>query len=494
VRKPFFGTRRRRTYVQSVLTGYLYTGVNVGINLALIPILVTRLGKEDYGIWLTIVAFVQWGAIGTGWLAPGFIKRIGDHLARNEFTQATHAVVNTRRLYRAIELAVLALAVVLATRPGVSVLGGEITSNLRVTILLATVWLMMQIESQIEVAILTAAQRLYVVYAVQAAVLLASGLAAGGLVVGGFGLPAVAASYATAATIGLLAYKMSRRRSVTISDDHVRFDFATIRDILSTTAPYALSIGGWILLSSDIILLAFLTSPVVVATYGIAYKMVDTMLQVIWRITDATQPYFIELDALGDRPALRRLYARTNEASLILGGSFAAALFFLGHRFLEFWVGAGQAADLSIVRLLCVYAVLQTFVHGSVIVPFSTGRMKTLGRLQLLEGVGKIALAVVLVPALGSAGVVVATLIAIVGTTGWYAPALAARLLDFRPGWFLARIVYPALPLPMTVGAAAYLGSKLIDGGSPPVVAVVGAAAIVALGALMTVRIRSMAA
>lgn len=492
--RALLATDRRRTYAQTVLAGYFYTAVAVGVNLALIPILVGGLGKAAYGIWLTTAALIQWGTVGTGWLAPGFIKKIGDHLARQESMLAAQAVGNARRLYRAIGVAVVALAVVVSTRSELGLFGGEVTPEIRATILLAAAWLAFQVESQIQVAVLTAAQRLYVVHVIQAVILLASGVGAAGLVFAGFGLASVAASYAVAAAVGLVIYTLSRRRLVSIPKSTARFDPATLREIFSTTTPYALSVAGYVLLSSDILLLAFLTSPEVVATYGIAYKLIETMLQVIWRIADATQPYVVELNALGDRAGLRRLYQRTNEASLMVGGCLAAAFFFLGDRFLALWVGTEQAADVSVVRFLAVYALLQTLVHASVIFPFSIARMRALGRLQVAEGVFKIALAIVLVPTLGSAGVALASIGAILALTGWYAPAFTMKLLGVRPSRFLAQLLGRAGVLPFVAGGAAWLASEVVpDGHSASAVAMAGAivAVGVATGAAATVGLRS---
>lgn len=488
------GSKRRKTYLQTVVAGYGYTAAATAVNLALVPILVGGLGQRGYGIWLTTAALVQWVLYPSGLLVPGFVKRIGDHLAKQDPDNAARVAETARVLYRAVVLAVAAGVAFLTTRDEIGFLGGEVSDETRWTLVLAAAWLLLQIEAQVDAAVLTAAQRLYVVHAIQAGVVLAAGGAAGILVLVGFGLPAVAGSYAVAAAVGLAAYKIARRRVLRVATASRSFDRTVVRDTVPITLPYFFSGAGWLLLASDILLLAFLTTPATVAAYGIVFKVVETMLQLVWRFADATQPYIVELNALDDRDALRRLYRRANEASLIVGGCLAAVFFFLGDRLLAAWVGAGNAAGLDVVRVLCVFVFLQAFVHASFVFPFSTARMKVAGPLLLGEGVAKVVLAVTLVEMGDSWGVAAASVIATLLVSGWYLPLSTMRWLGIPPIGFLGGLVKRALPLPVATAAAALLASQFVDedgSATAAALAVVVVAAGVAVGALATLTLRA---
>jgi O-antigen/teichoic acid export membrane protein len=494
LQRAAIGTRRRRTYAASLAAGYAYTGASALVNLILIPVLANGLGKEGYGVWITVFALGQWISLAVTWLGPGIVQKIGEHFARDERESAATVAVTAAGLYGLVGLFVAAVALLMATRSRVGFLGGAVTEETKVMLLLAAAWIALQVQSQVRMNVLTAAQRLYLVHGIQTGVILLSGLSAIVLVSAGAGLPGVAGSYAGASALGFVAYRSASRRLISMAPGARRFQPELLRQLMRTTSPYALSGAGWILLSSDILLLALLTNPAQVAEYGIAYKVVEAVLQLIWRVSDTTQPYVVEFDVLNDRLGLQRLYFRTLEVSLALGVAAAAFLFFLGDRLLVVWVGEAQAADLAITRLLCGYLLLQTIVHANVIFPFSAARMGSISKLQLIEGASKVAMAVTLENMIGVEGVPLASIIAIGLFSLWYVPTFTLRWLGLDAIRVLYRAARVVVPIGLATATAAWLGLEAFSAADAGTLAVgtllTGIGFVVGAGAALALRER----
>jgi O-antigen/teichoic acid export membrane protein len=454
-------TSRRRSYLASVGTGYAYT-LAVGIaNVALIAVLAQTEGPRGLGVWLTILTAGQWVLFAATWLGPAIVRRIGTHLARGETALAAKIVTNTRLVYA------VAGTIVVAGAAGFALVStatfDEISSKTVLAIVLYAVYIALQLQTQVSFNVLTAAQRLYVANFVQAGVVVASASLAAAALLAGFGIEGVAACYAAASAGGLVAARAAARRVLSAGFDRRAVSGREVRAAFRAAAPYSLSGMAWLMMSSDIVLVAALAGSEDAARYGVAYKLVESVLQIIWRVADTTQPYVIEAEAIADDQRLARLYRDTVSASLVLGLSAAASLYFLGDTVLTVWVGEDTAPADSVIRLLAVYVVLQAFVHASLVFPYATARMGPIARIQVVEGAAKVALALALGSQFGPAGVVVGSIAAIGLLSGWYVPAFTMRWLRVRASRFAAEVAARSTLTPLAAGFGALAASRLFD-------------------------------
>lgn len=483
---------RRRSYRASLTLGYLYTATSAVSNLVLVPVLLHSLGTRKFGIWLTLFALAQWLSMLASWPAPAVVKMTGEALAGRRADAASTILASISVTYAVISLIVMGVAVYLSTRRGIFFLGGEFDRDVRGGIVLAGLWVAARVQSQVRINLLTAAQRLYMAHAIQTVVLIVSTTGAIIAVSLGGRLSAVLAAYGMGAVTGLVLLVIATRRlsSMRWSPRHLSGKILT--SLVRQGAPYALSGGSWILFSSDLLLLAFLAGPVVVSTYGVAYKLVESVVQLVWRVSDSTQPYIVEFDALGHRESLQRLHAMILQVSVAVGVSVAVFLWIVGPQGIALWVGQEQAPSASLVRLLAVYLALQSFLHVQLVFPFFAGRMTSISWIQLIEGVGKVALAILLVPRLRSEGMVWASLIAMTSTSLWFIPRYSSRWLGTEGSTVLMMTLRSLLP-PMVTGVVAWGTLTVIDAGSPVGLATASLLSLFgfALGAVVLIRTSS---
>ena len=489
------GTRRRRSYVASLGAGYIYIGVSALTQLLLIPVLVDGLGTRDYGIWLTLYAAGQWVSLSTTWISPAVVQKVGEQLANDDLPGAAATSHAAAAGYGLVGLAVLAIAAAVLPVERAGFLGGEVTTGTRMAVLLAGLWMAFTIGFQSRINLLNAAQRLYIVNFVQAAVLAASAIAAGVMVTNGAGIEAVSGAYAGGAVAGFVALTVAARRSVPLPSISPWWQPSLLRQLVRASVPYALSAIGWALLSADLLLLAFLTNPTTVAEYGIAYLVITALLQIIWRVADTTQPYVVELDAKKDTHGLRVLHKRVVTVSVVLGAGAAAFLATLGRPALAVWVGETRVVDETVLWVLAGYLVLQTWLHASFIFPFSAVRMKTIGVLQIAEGAVKVVLAVVLIAWLDEIGVAIANGVAVAAFTVWYIPRFTFKWLEIEGTRFLIDVGARAALVGVVTGLAAWVMREAMTIDSVVTLILAGAVAMVAfLAAAALVGLRSLRA
>jgi O-antigen/teichoic acid export membrane protein len=83
--------------------------INIGVNLAFVPLLIAFLGKEKYGIWLTIYAFVSWLQMFDLGLGNGFKLKLTDAFSNKKVHQIRSYISTSYIFISIISLTVIIL-------------------------------------------------------------------------------------------------------------------------------------------------------------------------------------------------------------------------------------------------------------------------------------------------------------------------------------------------------------------------------------------------
>ncbi len=108
------GQRRlRRAGLTGVVT-LLARGVTVGIGLVTLPLTSHYLGKERFGLWLTLSSFITWMAIADFGLANSLINALSAADGKDDRRAAQQAVASAFWLVLAVAVAVILICLALA--------------------------------------------------------------------------------------------------------------------------------------------------------------------------------------------------------------------------------------------------------------------------------------------------------------------------------------------------------------------------------------------
>ena len=207
-----------------------------------------------------------------------------------------------------------------------------------------------------------------------------------------------------------IGWRAARRIDrVTLGFDH--FDRNLLRSLHRSGSSYCGYAISYLLLQSDIFLVGILLGPTTAAVYGVAYKLMDSLVQLIWKIPDSLFPTIAELDIREGSKSLQSVHSLSGKLTTAVALLLAIPLALFGHACLSLWLGSDNAASQYLHRLRLHYG-SQVLVHSSLAISYGQNRMRSMAEIALVEGGLKVVLAILLLPRIGMVGVAVSTVLA----------------------------------------------------------------------------------
>ena len=103
---------RDKNLLRQILSSFSFKILSVGIGLALVPILLNKLGQENYGVWSILLTLMQWIAIMDIGIGNGLRNKLTESLSQNKLIDAREYVSTAY-----ISMIVIAMALILISGP-----------------------------------------------------------------------------------------------------------------------------------------------------------------------------------------------------------------------------------------------------------------------------------------------------------------------------------------------------------------------------------------
>ncbi len=328
-----------RDYAAALLTGYGLVGVTIVIQLVLVPVYLTHLGKEKFGVLMMIMAANNYAAVGITWLSGSLARILAERAALDDRAGFREAYVFSKRVY--VSYALIATAIFWLFAPWLltEALADE---EIRLAVILSCVYFLFAYEYNSD-------RQAFIARHWQArgnlrevlGQLLFGGCAVVGLYLG-MGLPSVIG----AQVIGILgvrilawlhwrndSYGLSWQRSIGNSRElWQRVSGKVGRD-------YVLYGVFLLTLQADALIVGWLAGPEIVVSYYLVWRIPEVCILLLWRIPSSYTPHLIAMDIRGERESLRLSYRKGQWAMFLLAGMAALIYGLLGQWILNLWVG-----------------------------------------------------------------------------------------------------------------------------------------------------------
>jgi O-antigen/teichoic acid export membrane protein len=157
-----------------------------------------------------------------------------------------------------------------------------------------------------------------------------------------------------------------------------------------------------------------------VATYSIAYKVIDTSQRIVWKIVDVLIPDIAGMHVRGEFAAMLSLHNRILLYTVLLFVPLGCFLYFWGLDLLGWWVGPENVLQKSVFNVFIAFMLIHSWVHVSAIFVAAIGIHKVPSYMALFEAFVNLLLSMVLARPYGVFGVAIATLAAHVATNAWF--------------------------------------------------------------------------
>lgn len=453
--------------LRNTAANYVGTLLALLVSFFLTPFIISKLGQQGFGLWALVGAVMTYGSLLDLGVDHALTKYVGEHSSLDDIPWLERVVHTTLAIYLGIGGAVLVFTAVAAVAvPLVFSLPPDLAGTARLLVVITGASLAVNFPLGMYNGVLNGMQRQDVANAanvlwsvgtgVGAVIVLSNG---GGII--GLGLVyAVGNTLGQAARIGFLMYRHPQVRWVRAYYHRDRG-----RSIFSFSF-YAFLIRGADLIKhkTDEIVVGLFLPIATVGHYSVGIRLTNMLDRLASQLATAVYPYGSNLDAGGERDALRRLYVTGGRLNLAMGLPMALFLGLQAPRFIEAWVGPDfRDAALPARLLIGAVAVLLAGQMGRTLLK-SIGRHQSMARLSLVEAACNLGLSLALVRPWGLAGVAAGTIIpAVAFNLGFVVPHSAARI-GVGLGEVVRRVLVPQVP-PALAAAGASVALAAAPGG-----------------------------
>lgn len=419
------------------MSALLARGFGLLLSLISVPITLSYLGREQYGLLAVVTSLISWTSLFDLGLVNGLVNKLAEAYGRDDkesasryFATAFFLLLVTASIAGFLFIGLLVSvnwAQVLGVKKGLP------DSTLRWTVGVA-------FYSFLATMPFTVVRQAYVAYQRgYAAHLLATASSAVGLamVLAAIhlkqGLPAIAASSGLATVIvGLFGMlRLLRRDMPWLTARFSRFSKVAAKRLLDVSVPlFLFQVSSLVINQTQPIILAYVSSLSAVAEYTIAMKLYLVLASLITMATASFIPAFREAFESGDlqwlRHAFRRLVALRVSGAAIAFGVLAVA----GNALLDVWLGQETMSF-----TLAVWLALGVLMVAAQWVSCYTDLLTILDRiwpqviLVTVNGGVTVGLTLALAPRWGMLGAIVASGVVTVALWTWLLPLLTKRLV-----------------------------------------------------------------
>lgn len=411
----------RSGYLKGLVSGYGYTGLNIVVQIALVPLYLRYLGKLQFGVLMMLLAYVNYAAVGVNWLTGGLLRTFGTYHAAGNLAAFSQAFYLGRYIYVGYAIILgMAMLAVAWVNPGL-LLGSPqvgLESSLWWAVCATVAYIILFYELSIDRVALTAIGMQHWAYGLQ---MVALAVYAGGamaiLMMGG----KVAPLMGIMAFGVLMAIIWARRiwanrsfapiRSAVVDVGH-RAEL--LKQFFGRQGAGYLIYGALVLtMQSDVLFLGWLGGAEVAAEYVVLWKAAEVAVLMLWRIPETLIPDLIRADAEGDGERLAKAFWTTWRWTLGLSSLGGIAYAFLGSSVVGLWLGkeavpvAPHAFLLAGIALFFLGA-----THTAAIYAYATCHFRVLLPVAGLELVIKLAVLYWSYPVLGYLAPLVGLIIA----------------------------------------------------------------------------------
>jgi len=223
-------------------------------------------------------------------------------------------------------------------------------------------------------------------------------------------------------------------------------DRALVKEMLGFGAQGVLIGISWRLIAStDNVVVGYLYGAAAASVYYSTQMPSTIGYLIVNQIPDNATPALNELYARGDWPALRRIFIQLHRYTLLVSSLLFMGIVVLNRRLIEAWVGPGQYAGDVMTVALAIFTLFITISKVNDVYIYVSGKIKTLTKLIMIEGVVNLTLSLILGRIFGLQGVMVATVIASL-ITATYRQWRARRDQALSIREYGRRVLAPALP------------------------------------------------
>jgi len=401
--------------------------ITVGVRLASIPLAIAILGREEYGVWLTMLSLITWFAMSDLGLPSALMNPLAVALGKHESKTVSELISTSAFLLTALGLlmGIIGVGLVLLL-PIERILGMSLTAfnnEVRWAFVIVVVFNISFLQLRISTVIPSAMQKGYLVaiFDTLTELIILAGLVMLRFTGGNLVSFALVMSMPMAVGRFLLWVFVCFRFGVDFVPRIRYWSISIVRQIGSPSLMFfAGSLGELLVIQTPIIVVAQLLGAAYVPLFAIPFQLFYSAYATLNFIAIPLWPAYVEANAISDWKWIRRTHWRIMRDSLLLGSVGFIALGFISKWFISIWVGPDYTPSIGLLIFLVLLFIQWTWNFVFVVLLTGLGLIRERTLSVIAFGFINILLSVVLTSHFGVIGVVLSLLISMAMTQTWF--------------------------------------------------------------------------
>lgn len=400
-------TALKSDYFWSVVTGYVLIAFNMIAQVFLMPLYIKYLGIYQYGVFLLIFSFINYAAIGIGFMSGGALRLLSENYSTKNFHAFSCSYMVSKLTY-IFYGTLVGIAFVLYTLfiKGTNYFSQDSLESLKI-ICVTFLYIIIKYDFSIEIQLFTGMQQqclsnifqiltqlLYLVFVIPYMVFYPSSIY-GILFFNLLGLLLV--------RVIIELFKKKRKIDVRLKKHDQ--SFIPIFKKLFGKMGMGYMIYGLIIITyqADILLMGTINNKAELITqYAMIWKVAEAGIMLLWKIPETMQPYIIKLDAQGEYRTLKKQYSHIYKLTFGLSAAASIGFALFGKIFLKLWMGAAYIPISNVAILLTASAIFFDGIKRTpCIYAYSLVKLKGLNVISGIETFLKVIFIAVLFPKIG---------------------------------------------------------------------------------------------
>ncbi|HET9327238.1 MAG TPA: oligosaccharide flippase family protein [Candidatus Eisenbacteria bacterium] len=408
------------------------------VSFLLTPLMVGVLGKDGYGLWVTLFALTGYFGLVDQGLRPSLVRYVSKERAANDHDALSRTMTSALLLYTLAGLVVLAGTLVVAQGfPQWVHLQPHQVEDARSTILLAGVSLAIGFPFGVFGAALSGLQRYDVANALGLVVLVVRAVAFAIALNMGAGLVELAWIALASNLLGHLMSMIAVRRLMPEARFGRRFiDRAHLRRIGSYSSyAFVAAVAASLAFKTDALVITAFLGTALVTPFAIAAGLIDNARTLVTSATWVLTPTASELDTLGEKAKLHTMLVHATKVSVLICWPALFALMLFGDNLIATWMPKESFPDAARVLVILAIPTLVALPQSAATsLLFGVSRHRGVVLLALLNSVLNLGLSILWVRSLKLDGVALGTAVPLFLIGGVATAIYAVRALEMPFG------------------------------------------------------------
>lgn len=433
---------RGSTLVRSLASSWLGLAVGIVVSFFLSPFVVNKLGATWYGVWAVASQFVGYLYLMDFGVRESVVRYTSKYAARRNSNALNHVLSTALLVYTAITaLAFLVVALAVWGMPHWFSLDPALWRDGRIAMAFTGLTIALTFLLNVFTGVVIGLKR----WEISNAVGIALNLLRAALVVfflhRGHGIVALAAVQFFVALLGgainvVIALGLLRRESLSFSFTWLspRRYVAIGRRILGYGFYVIVNnVGEKIISATDAIVVGIFMPIRAVAYYAIAGSLIGYLTNLLSTSAAIFNPLASELHSMRDQSGVTSAFYLGVKVCVLISLPVVATFVILGEQFIALWMGpefSAPSSEVLAILAIAIFVAAPKYVFSSVL--YGMSRHRIIALLRIGEAVANLGLSIVLVQAVGLAGVALGTAIPSVIITIFVLPAIAGRAVGIR--------------------------------------------------------------